>query len=165
MSETKRLFVLRHAKSSWDDPTLADHERPLAPRGRKAAKRMGEHLRGKQPRDSQVLVSSAKRARETLELAGLRGQVQVEPELYGAAPDQLLDRLQRVPEEVDAVVLIGHNPALQELTAGLAGRPAEFAEKKFPTAGLATLTFAGPWRGLRWGSAELAAFITPRELA
>src|SRR5512135_47045 len=87
MRTEKRLFVLRHAKSSWDDPGLDDHERPLAPRGRRAVKSLGEYLRKHQIQPSQVLCSPARRTRETLEGVDPGGELVVEPELYGASCD------------------------------------------------------------------------------
>jgi phosphohistidine phosphatase len=164
MTETKRLFLLRHAKSSWNDPSLADYDRPLAPRGRKAAKRIRAYLRREQLRVTLVLCSSARRARETLDLVAPPGEIQIERELYGASADELLERLRRVSDEVDAVMLIGHQPAIGELAVRLAGGGSELAERKFPTAALATLTFTGPWRTLEPEQAALAAFITPKEL-
>ena len=121
MSEAKRLLLLRHAKSSWDDPALADHDRPLAPRGRRAAKLIGEHLRENQIGVSLVLCSSARRARETLDLVQTPGEVLIERELYGASADELLARLRRVPDQRGTVMLIGHNPAIEDLAVGLAG--------------------------------------------
>src|SRR5207247_5287517 len=97
MPRPKRLLLLRHGKSSWDDPGIADHDRPLAPRGRRAAKSMGEHLRRESIRPVLVLCSSAVRARETLDAVAPTGEVRIEPELYGAPWDELLDRLRRVP--------------------------------------------------------------------
>jgi phosphohistidine phosphatase len=164
MSQTRRLLLLRHAKSSWDDPSLADHDRPLAPRGRKAAKRIGEHLRREQIEVSLVLCSSARRARETLELVQPLGEVQIEPELYAASAQQLLERVHRVPDDADAVMLIGHNPALEDLAIGLARQGTELEGQKFPTGALATLTFTGCWDALTPGEARLAAFVRPREL-
>ena len=164
MAEAKCLLLLRHAKSSWDDPALADHDRPLAARGRRAAKLIGAHLRREQIPISLVLCSSARRARETLDLVASPGEIQIERGLYGASADQPLERLRRVPDEVDAVMLIGHNPAIQDLAVHLAGGGIELAERKFPTGALATLTFAGPWRALQPSHAELAAFVKPREL-
>ena len=164
MAEAKRLLLLRHAKSSWDDPALADHDRPLAARGRRAAKLIGAHLRRERIPISLVLCSSARRARETLDLVASPGEIQIERGLYGASADQLLERLRRVPDEVDAVMLIGHNPAIQDLGVRLAGGGSELAERKFPTGALATLTFAGPWRALQPSHAGLAAFVKPREL-
>lgn len=165
MTNAKRLLLLRHAKSSWDDPALADHDRPLAPRGRKASKLIRAHLRRQPLQVSLVLCSSARRAQETLELIALPGPIEVERELYGASADQLLARLHRLSDELEAVMLIGHNPAIQELAVGLLADGSALAERKFPTGALATLTFGGPWQGLEPGQAELAAFVTPRELA
>ena len=164
MVETKHLCLLRHAKSSWDDPALPDHARPLAPRGRKAAKVIGECLRRSGIEISLVLCSSARRACETVKLVGPSGQIEIEHELYGASADELLCRLRDVAEDVETMLLVGHNPAIQELAVGLVGAETELAARKFPTGALATLTFAGPWRELTWGDADLAAFVTPREL-
>jgi phosphohistidine phosphatase len=164
VADAKRLLLLRHAKSSWDDPTLADHDRPLAPRGRKAAKLLGAYLRREQIPVSLVLCSSARRARETLELVEPPGDVQIEQQLYGASAERLLKRVRQLPETRDAVMLIAHNPGIQDLTVCLTSDDGDVAEQKFPTGALAVLTFAGPWRALRAGGAELAAFVTPREL-
>ena len=164
MSETRQLFLLRHAKSSWDEPSLADHDRPLAPRGRKAAKRIGAHVRREQIRVALVLCSSARRARETLDLVAPPGEVRIERELYGATAAELLERLRRVPDDVDAVMLIGHEPAVRDLAVGLVADGSELTDRKFPTAALATLTFTGPWSTLAPDHAELAAFVRPREL-
>lgn len=167
----KRLYLLRHAKSSWKDPGLADHDRPLAGRGRRAAKAVARHLREQGIDPELVLCSPARRARETLERiepALGRGAVRVERELYGAGADALLEHLRGVPDAVGSVLVIGHNPGLQQLALGLA-RPApavEELEMKYPTAGLASLVFEGPsWRDLDRGSAELAGFVRPRDLA
>jgi phosphohistidine phosphatase len=162
--DAKRLLLLRHAKSSWDDPALADHDRPLAARGRKAAKLIRAHLLEEQIGISLVLCSSARRARETLELVAPPGQVRIEHELYGASTDQLIDRLRRVPDEIEAVMLIGHNPAIQDLAVALVAGESELASRKFPTGALASLAFAGSWSALEQEHCELAAFVTPREL-
>jgi phosphohistidine phosphatase len=164
MTETKQLLLLRHAKSSWDDPSLADEDRPLAPRGRKAAKRLGAYVRRERIAVGVVLCSSAKRARETLDLVRPPGEIVIERELYHATAAELLERLRRVPDEVDAVMLIGHEPAIRDLAVGLVGPESELADRKFPTAGLATLTFTGPWTTLAPDGAGLAAFVRPREL-
>lgn len=165
MTDTKRVLLLRHAKSSWDDPALADHDRPLAPRGRKAAKLIGAHLRHEQISITLVLCSSARRARETLELVAPSGEVRIESELYGASADQLLERLRHVPDEADAVLLIGHNPSIQDLAVDLSADGGELARRKFPTCALAMLTLSGPWHALEPRHAELLAFVTPRELS
>jgi phosphohistidine phosphatase len=164
MTEAKRLLLLRHAKSSWDDPALDDHDRPLAARGRKAAKLIGAYLRAEHVQICLVLCSSARRARETLDLIAAPGEIQIERELYDASADQLLERLRRVPDEVAAVMLIGHNPAIQDLAVSLVAGVSELATRKFPTGALATLTLTGPWRALEPRHAQLAAFVRPREL-
>ena len=104
----KRLFLLRHAKSSWDDPGLDDHDRPLAPRGRRASAVIAEHLRQERIAPALVLCSSARRTRETLErvMPLDQAEVRIEGELYGASPKDLLQRLREVPDEVDSVMLI-----------------------------------------------------------
>jgi phosphohistidine phosphatase len=166
----RRLFVLRHAKSSWDDPGLPDHDRPLARRGRKASKLIAEHLRLEGVSPELVLCSSAARTRETLErmMPALPGaEVSIERGLYGASADDLLSRLRRVPDAVGSVMLIGHQPAIQELVLDLAGDGADLnrVRVKFPTAALATLLFAGGWSELEPGGAELVAYVRPKELA
>lgn len=165
----RSLFVLRHAKSSWDDPALADHDRPLAPRGRRAAERIAEHLSRTHVEPELVLCSTATRARLTLELVQPSlgsPTVLLEDELYGASAGELLARLRRVPEDVESVLLVGHNPGLQDLVLELAstGESLERVEAKFPTGALATLTLAEPWSRLAARSAALAAYVVPREL-
>jgi phosphohistidine phosphatase len=160
------LHLLRHAKSSWDEPGLPDHERPLAPRGRKAATKLARYLRDEEIRPELVLCSSAQRTRETLErICSSLGEpaVEVEDRLYGAGRDALLARLRELPEGVGTVLLIGHNPGLQELALGLAPSEPRLAAK-FPTGALASFALAAPWA--RFGEAEtqLTAYVVPREL-
>jgi phosphohistidine phosphatase len=166
----KRLFLLRHAKSSWDDPRLDDRERPLAPRGRRASELIAGHLRREGIAPSLVLCSSATRTRETLQrvIPALdASDVSIEDELYGASSEGLLQRLREVPGDLESVMLVGHQPAIQELALDLAGDGAELARlrAKFPTGALATLLFAGDWSELAPGSAELVAYVKPKELA
>jgi phosphohistidine phosphatase len=166
----RTLFLLRHAKSSWDDSSLGDHERPLAKRGRRATKVIARHLRSQGIRPGLVLCSSARRTQETLErltdVLTHDVEVRVERDLYLASAVDLLDRVRLVPAEVGSVLLIGHNPAIQELALSLA-RPAPEVDpirQKFPTAALATLIFDGPWEQLSPGAAELTEFVKPRDL-
>jgi phosphohistidine phosphatase len=166
----KSLHLLRHAKSSWDDPPLSDHDRPLAPRGRRAAKLIASHLKREEIVPALVLCSSANRARETLDgiekALGDGTEVSIERGLYGASEGELLDRLRDVPETVESVMLIGHNPSMQDLALSLArsGPALEELELKYPTAALATLVFEGSWRELGPGGAELRAFVRPKDL-
>jgi phosphohistidine phosphatase len=161
------LYLLRHAKSSWDEPGRPDRERPLAPRGVRDAKRVAKHLRRQGVAPELVLCSPAVRTRETLELVrpALAGEaVHVEDGLYGARSEALLERLRTVPEEVGSVMLIGHNPALQDLALTLASDNAlrERVAAKFPTAALATLALPS-WR-LSPGDGELVDYVVPKEL-
>jgi phosphohistidine phosphatase len=152
-----RLYLLRHAKSSWKDASLPDHDRPLAPRGRKASKAIGRYLRDHDIEPELVLCSSATRARQTLERLGPAGvDARIEPELYGASARELLERVRSLPEEVASVMLIGHNPGMQQLAYQLAG-----LDDKFPTAALATFE-CSRWRTL--DQAELIDYVRPREL-
>jgi phosphohistidine phosphatase len=162
----KQLFLLRHAKSSWDDLEAADHDRGLAPRGRRAAKLMAKHLRHAAITPSLVLCSSAQRTRETLDRLDLDGEVKIERELYGASERELVERLRRVPESVQSVMVIAHNPGIQGLALTLArgGDELDRMEQKFPTGALATLTFSGDWHELGPGCAEPAGFVRPRDL-
>jgi phosphohistidine phosphatase len=165
----KRLFLLRHAKSSWDDPQLADHDRPLAARGRRAAKAMAEHMRRERVTPEVVLCSSAVRAQETLERMSSaldEARVMIEAELYPGSPGQLLERLRRLPEPTASVMLVGHNPAIQELALSLVGPGSGRAaiEGKYPTGALAALSFEGSWSELDVGAAELVGFVTPKAL-
>ncbi len=157
------LFVLRHAKSSWDDPGIDDHERPLAPRGAKAAALIKDHLRKEEIHPGLVLCSTARRARETLERVDPDGERSIEEELYSASAGDLIERLKRVPEGVDAVMVIGHNPAMQQLVLALAGGDATVRER-FPTGALATLSLQSSWSGLSPGEAELDALVRPKDL-
>jgi phosphohistidine phosphatase len=163
------LYLLRHAKSSWDDPTLPDHERPLAPRGRRDAKRIAKHLRRLGHEPELILCSSAARTRETLELlrpAVGASEVIVEEDLYGASSDELLARIHIVPDSVASVMLIGHNPGLEQLALALAsaGDELEQLAAKFPTAALATLAVANSWSRLAPGDATLEAYVVPKQL-
>ncbi len=166
----KTLYLLRHAKSSWEDPTVGDHDRPLAPRGRRASKVIAEYLSRQRSTPRLVLCSSSERTRETLKRvsAGLRGgvEVRIEERLYTASASGLLQRLHELDARVESVMLIGHYPALQELALSLAGRGVDLSRltEKFPTAGLATLAFRGRWDELAPGAAELIAFVTPKGL-
>src|SRR5262249_51918664 len=163
------LYLLRHAKSSWDDPALPDRERPLAPRGPRDAKRIAKHLARLKPEPELVLCSPSVRTRETLELvrAALGAStVELDDALYAASADDLLARIHLVPDTVASVMLIGHNPGLQDLALALAssGDDLQRLGTKFPTAALATLAFAKTWSRLAEGDATLTAYVVPKDL-
>jgi phosphohistidine phosphatase len=166
----KKLFLLRHAKSSHDDSTLSDHDRPLASRGRRAAKAMGVHLREHRVEPALILCSSAVRARQTLDgiAPGLRGspEVRVESELYELSAAGLLVRLERIPAAVPSTMVIGHNPAIERLALDLASGGPDLAKlaRKYPTGALAILEFGGAWSDLDADGARLVGFVKPRDL-
>ena len=181
MPSRRRLYVLRHAKSSWDEPGLDDHERPLAPRGRRAVKLISEYVRDHGIAPTLVLCSTARRAQETLAAVQPAGEVLVEHEIYGASCTELIERLRQVPEATPSVMLIGHNPAVQVLVLRLAKPPAgsngrtaasraatetdvDLIERKFPTGALAELSFACTWGALGPGRAQLDAYVRPKQL-
>jgi phosphohistidine phosphatase len=165
----KLVYLLRHAKSSRDDPQLDDHERPLNPRGLKAARWVAEHMERNQLAPALVLCSSARRARETLaplqHVLGTGSKIKVEDSLYAVGAAQLLKRLRRISDSVPSVMIIGHNPSIQDLAVQLIGdqETSRGLTSKFPTAALATLSVGRKhWRELSAGDAELVAFVTPK---
>jgi phosphohistidine phosphatase len=164
------LYLLRHAKSSWDDPAIPDRDRPLAPRGFRACELVAEYLRRHEITPWLVLCSSSTRTRQTLEgvSAGFSCPVEalIEHGLYGATATELLERLRVVDGSVASVMLIGHNPAIQELATNLVRptTPRDALKDKFPTGALATFELASTWAALAPGSATLTAFVNPREL-
>ena len=110
----RTVVLLRHGKSSWSDSTLPDIERPLAPRGERASRKLAKYLRRKKIQPALVLCSPSLRTRQTLEAVvsslGKRAVVEVVPQLYAASEQELLARLQALPESVSSVMLVGHNP-------------------------------------------------------
>lgn len=172
LAAVSHLLLMRHAKSSWSDESLDDHDRPLDPRGERAASLMGAFLGQRDEAVDLVLCSTAVRARQTLErvarLVALP-EPTFERGLYLASGGELLGRLRRLPAEMASVLLIGHNPGLAELAESIAGRgPSEDLDllaRKFPTGALAILEIGrGGWSGLRPGSASLEHFILPKHL-
>src|SRR5262249_19047795 len=141
------------------------------PRGYRDGKRIAKHLARLGIQPELILCSTAERTRETLELVrpalGTTGTMRLESELYAASSDELLDRIRVLPEEVVSVMLVGHNPGLQDLALVLAsaGADLERLKAKFPTAALATLTLADtPWSNLSEADALLAAYVVPKQL-
>jgi phosphohistidine phosphatase len=167
----RTLHLLRHAKSSWDDDSLADHERPLSPRGVRDAKRIGKHLGTLPAPPDLVLCSSAVRTRQTLDLIRSSlgdATVHVEEGLYGASVGELLERLRGLPEAARSALVIGHNPGIQDLALDLAatGPLLEAVSVKFPTCALATLDLGDrTWSSVNPGDAELVGFTIPRNLS
>jgi phosphohistidine phosphatase len=160
----KTVWLLRHAKSSWDDTALSDQDRPLAPRGHKAAKRIRRFVSENGVRPELVLCSAALRARSTLDLIlpGLGApRVEIDGDIYLATADALLLRLRSLEPAVSRVMLVGHNPGLHDLICLLAPPGPE----ALPTGALAELRLEiDDWRATAPGGATLDRLIVPRSL-
>ena len=153
----KSLYLLRHAKSSWKDPNLNDHERPLSKRGRHAAKMMAWYFRRSKIAPDFVVCSTALRAQQTLDpiikAAKKSPKVILESEIYGGTQQALWEQLWGLPESTKSVLLVGHNPALQDLAREHAQAEADkllpSAGEKFPTGAMASFRFDGGWKTLK----------------
>lgn len=163
----RRLVLLRHAKSDW--PDVADHERPLAKRGRRDAPVVGRWLSRSGYVPDAVVCSTALRARETWDLVsaelapGAPGVVGYEPRVYEATVLGLLMLVREFDPTWRTAIIVGHNPGLAELTVGLLGVDCE-PPSAFPTAFVAVLGLPGPWAEAAPGEARLLAFTIPAEL-
>ncbi|MFE3907452.1 SixA phosphatase family protein [Streptomyces sp. NPDC059153] len=168
-SASARLIVLRHAKSAWPDG-VPDHERPLAGRGRRDAPAAGRWLREVQCVPDLVICSTAQRTRETWDLVaaqlGASPEVVFEPRVYEASASALVAVLRDVPERWRAVLLIGHQPGVQDMVLSLAGdgddEALTRARAKFPTSAVAILQLPGTWSHLVPDTATLTDFAVPR---
>jgi phosphohistidine phosphatase len=167
---SRRLLLVRHAKSSWDDASLADRERPLAGRGRKAAERMGAHLRTEgHLRPDVVLCSPSRRTRETLGLLKFRdAEVTYDAELYAASGHELLIRARDVRADAEVVAIVGHNPGIQDLSIQLVRDDAQAGavrlRQKFPTCAVAIFDVDCEWRDVAAERVRLASFVVPKDL-
>lgn len=168
----RRLILLRHAKSDWPEG-IADPERPLAPRGRAAAPRIGGYIADEQLVPDRVLVSPARRTRETWELVCARlpavKVVASEPRIYDASATRLLSVIREQPRDAHTLMLVGHNPGLEDLAGLLAGggSSAYLAKmsEKFPTGALAVIDLpVDDWNTVAPGIGRLDRFVTPRDL-
>ena len=161
----KTLFVMRHAKSSWDNPALTDFERTLNARGLQAAPKMGELMRGKSLAPELIVASPAARARETAEIvnasAKFNCEIRFEPRVYEARAADLFEVIRELPDEFAAVLIIGHNPGLEDLVRHLT---AEIRE--MPTAALAHIELdVKAWQGVGVGVGKLVNLYKPKEKA
>ena len=167
-----RLILFRHGKSAWPHG-IADHQRPLAPRGVDAVPLMARWLAAQNLRPDFALVSSAKRTQGTFALiADVFTELlhRNEPRIYEASAERLLGVLREQQEEVRTLLMVGHNPGMQELALVLSGSEQDDPEarsrlkRKYPTSGVAVLDCEGPWRALSPGCAQLVDFVTPAML-
>ena len=170
----KTLTVLRHAKSSWDDPVARDFDRPLNTRGQRAAVTMGRHMRSEGLEFDHVVASPAVRIVETVEQVEAGYGSALAPawdrRIYLASASTLLDVVHELPAGADSALLIGHNPGLEDLVLMLVPDRAgdllrDSVEEKFPTAALAVITFdTDDWGAIRAGAGTLLRFTRPRDL-
>ena len=160
----KTLLILRHAKSSWKNNELSDHDRPLNPRGQRDAPNVGKRLRNEDLIPDAILSSTAKRARQTAEAvaeeSGCAGELQLSGELYGGGPEAYLEAIRSLPSPVDCALVVGHNPDLEELVEILSGESV-----RLPTAALAHLQLdIQDWQDLNEEKqGKLVNLWTPRE--
>jgi phosphohistidine phosphatase len=168
----KILTLLRHAKSGWDDPVSRDFDRPLNPRGRRAARTVGREMKAQGLVFDLVLASPARRVIETLEeVAAGYGAIdaQYEERLYLASTATLLELVRSAPDEVERLLVVGHNPGLEELALGLSGRDEAGlrgeVEVKYPTGTVAEIELpVERWAEVDEGTGRLLRFIRPRDL-
>ncbi|MGC9356871.1 MAG: SixA phosphatase family protein [Anaerolineae bacterium] len=162
---SKTLFILRHAKSSWADTSLADHDRPLKGRGQRDAPRMGAFMRKHDLLPDYILCSTAKRARQTIklviEVSQYEGHVKLTPHLYHAEPETIVEVLHNVPDDYERVMIVGHNPGLEMLVESLTDE-----WESLPTTALAQIALPiDRWEALSEDTeGTLVGLWTPREL-
>jgi phosphohistidine phosphatase len=167
------LSLLRHAKSSWKNPTLPDRERPLATRGTADAPLMGRAMAERGIDPELILCSSARRTVDTLAL--VLPELKVEPTvvyedaLYHPSPAEMLQILRGIQPGASRVMMVGHNPEIQAFALDLIGSgPKQLRDRlgeKFPTAGLVVINFnAGLWSSVDVNGGSLNLFLTPKEL-
>lgn len=166
----KRVGLLRHAKSDWSDFDKRDFDRGLNERGRQGARLMGQHIRSEGTQWGLIRASSAERVRRTVEAALPRLEIAFDQRLYLASADTLTELVSELPEDADAVLLVAHNPGLQDLILKLVAPAKEnalfdAAKEKFPTATFAVIELpADRWADVAEESGTLVHFTRPRDL-
>ena len=158
----KTLFLLRHAKSSWKDNTLPDHERPLNSRGRRSAETMSSFLKQEKVSPDLILSSSAVRARDTIEIitrSVMRGsELRFDERIYEAPVERLIEVVTQIDKGARSALVVGHNPGLEELLEALTGKI-----ETMPTAALAKITFkTSDWNDVVKGGA-LQWVVRPKD--
>lgn len=159
----KRLFVLRHAKSSWNDPNLADFDRPLNDRGREAAPFMGEVIARKHFLPDAILSSPAKRAMQTANLvkeaAGANAVISYDERIYEASPQALRQIISELDEDKESAMIVGHNPGMEGFIKFLTG-----ANEPMPTASFAAIDLKiDKWEKLAAGCGDLLEVLRPKD--
>ncbi|MEU2179051.1 histidine phosphatase family protein [Nocardia sp. NPDC019219] len=161
----RTLILMRHGKSAYPEG-VGDHERPLAPRGRREAGLAGDWLRATQPPIDAVRCSTATRTRQTLTATGVTAPVVFEPGIYEAAPETLIELVRLSDDDVTTLLMVGHAPGMPwtawELASNRDAAPAVELSRKFPTSALAVLRFDRDWADVDPGTGELVHFHIPR---
>ena len=163
----RTLVLLRHAKSAYPDG-VADHDRPLASRGKREAGLAGDWLRAHLPAIDAVLCSTATRTRETLTRTGIDAPVGYVERLYDSTPGTVIGEINGMGDDISVLLVVGHEPTMSGLALGLANPDTANADAaaristKFPTSAIAVLRLNGSWADLELGSAQLADFHVPR---
>lgn len=167
----KKIYILRHAKSDWSTDTPTDFERPLNKRGMRNASEMGQWMATQGIIPDVVICSTAQRARQTITRVctamGIdESNIEYNSELYLASLDELLSAIRSLPEQIESVMLVGHNPGLEELLIYLVGSTAAISidRKILPTATLAQLKLSSTWLEAKRGSASMITLTRPKEL-
>ena len=169
----RTLLLLRHAKSSWDDPSLSDHARPLNLRGQQAAAAMAREMRRLGLRPDHALVSSARRTLQTFAALGPWDEPPATfpmDSLYLAPAADLLGVINAAPATARCMLLVGHNPGLHELALQLSDRPAATDPLRrlagsYPSGALSEFAVAAPWCELRPGGGQLTRYLLPSDLS
>ncbi len=161
----KTLMLLRHAKSDWDDSSLADFDRPLAARGKRDAPRVGKALRKRGSLPGLIISSPAARAKATIDAviktAKLDGELQFDETIYGASSAELIKAIRSLRDDISCSLLVGHNPGFEDLLERLTG-----SHDRMPTAALASIEFQiDRWEDVEDGKGRLAWLVTPKQAA
>ena len=159
----KRLYVLRHAKSSWDEAGLSDFERPLNDRGMRTAPAMGQYMTQNNFIPDVIISSPAVRARSTAELVkkggGLKADINLDDRIYEASPQTLLYAVWELDDKFDSAMIVGHNPGMEGFIRLLTGK-----EEKMPTAALAEIYLrVDSWSSIEPGRGKLKTVIRPKD--
>ena len=170
----KTLFLLRHAKSSWNDPNLQDFDRPLNARGRRAAELIGTYIREHEVSPELVMSSPAVRARETIEIilknVKLPAELRFDQRIYEASPLVLIEVISQFDEDKSSVLLVGHNPGMEDLVFDIVPDDGnsplrDVVWEKYPTGALARIELdIASWADIDRNTGRLTHFIRPRDL-
>lgn len=165
------LYLLRHAKSDWNNTFLSDFERPLNQRGRRSASKIASFISTNKIRPELILCSSARRTRETLEIIqhsfNPKTEFSIENELYASSVYDLIKRIQRVPDSIKSLMIIGHNPGMQDLSLQLStsSELRDQISEKFPTGALVDVFIeTESWSRIAQGEARIISFTTPNDI-